>query len=81
MQKVFLACSCAVGNMFGIAYATHIDNVGFQNFSVGHELGHYFLPGHVDAVLYPMVTFTNLVQALVRAIGTRWRPTILRPPC
>lgn len=40
-----------LGNEYGIAYATHIDNVGFQNFSVGHELGHYFLPGHVDAVL------------------------------
>jgi hypothetical protein len=40
-----------VGNTFGIAYATHIDNVGFQNFSVAHELGHYFLPGHIDAVL------------------------------
>lgn len=39
------------GNTFGIAYATHIDNVGFQNFSVAHELGHYFLPGHIDAVL------------------------------
>src|SRR5262245_11620884 len=39
------------GNSFGIAYATHIDNAGFQNFSVAHELGHYFLPGHVDAVL------------------------------
>lgn len=40
-----------VGNTFGIAYATHIDNIGFQNFSVAHELGHYFLPGHIDAVL------------------------------
>ena len=39
------------GNAFGIAYATHIDSTGFQNFSVAHELGHYFLPGHVDAVL------------------------------
>ena len=39
------------GNRFGIAYATHIDNIGFQNFSVAHELGHYFLPGHIDAVL------------------------------
>lgn len=38
-------------NTFGIAYATHIDSIGFQNFSVAHELGHYFLPGHVDAVL------------------------------
>jgi predicted transcriptional regulator len=40
-----------VGNEFAIAYATHIDNVGFQHFSVAHELGHYYLPGHVDAVL------------------------------
>ena len=38
------------GNDFGIAYATHIDSIGFQHFSVAHELGHYFLPGHVDAV-------------------------------
>ena len=40
-----------VGNTFGITYSTHIDNVGFRNFSVAHELGHYYLPGHVDAVL------------------------------
>ena len=40
-----------VGNAYAIAFATHIDNVGFQNFSVAHELGHYFLPGHIDAVL------------------------------
>jgi Zn-dependent peptidase ImmA (M78 family) len=40
-----------LGNHFGIAYATHIDNIGFQHFSVAHELGHYYLPGHIDAVL------------------------------
>ncbi|MCI0529771.1 MAG: ImmA/IrrE family metallo-endopeptidase, partial [Nitrospira sp.] len=40
-----------VGDAYGIAYATHIDNLGFKNFSVAHELGHYFLPGHSDAVL------------------------------
>ena len=39
------------GNTFGIAYATHIGSIGFQNFSVAHELGHYYLPGHIDAVL------------------------------
>jgi Zn-dependent peptidase ImmA (M78 family) len=39
------------GDRFGIAYTTHIDNAGFQRFSIAHELGHYFLPGHVEAVL------------------------------
>ena len=39
------------GESFGIAYATHIRSIGFRNFSVAHELGHYYLPGHVDAVL------------------------------
>lgn len=40
-----------VGNLFAIGYATHIENVRFQRFSVSHELGHYFLPGHIDAVI------------------------------
>jgi hypothetical protein len=38
------------GENFAIAYATHIQNEGFQRFSVAHELGHYFLPGHPEAV-------------------------------
>lgn len=41
------------GNDFAIAYATHIDSPGFKNFSIAHELGHYFLEGHVDAVIGP----------------------------
>lgn len=40
-----------VGDCFGIAYATHIDNSGFKRFSVAHELGHYFIPGHIDAIM------------------------------
>jgi Zn-dependent peptidase ImmA (M78 family) len=36
------------GNDFMIVYATHIPNPGFQHFSVGHELGHYCLPGHAN---------------------------------
>lgn len=39
------------GNRFGILYATHLHNEGFERFSVGHELGHYFLAGHIDHVL------------------------------
>ncbi len=39
-----------VGGQFGICYPTHVDSDGFRNFSVGHEIGHYRLPGHLDAV-------------------------------
>lgn len=38
------------GNSFGILYATHIASEGFQRFSIGHELGHYFLDGHMDHI-------------------------------
>lgn len=39
------------GDVFGILYATHVPSEGFQRFSVAHELGHYFLEGHIDHVL------------------------------
>ena len=39
------------GNAFGILYASDIPSVGFQRFSVAHELGHYFLDGHINHVL------------------------------
>lgn len=39
------------GNAFGILYASDIPIEGFQRFSVAHELGHYFLDGHIDHVL------------------------------
>jgi Zn-dependent peptidase ImmA (M78 family) len=37
-----------VGEIFGIQYASHISNEGFVRFTVAHELGHYFLPGHAE---------------------------------
>lgn len=39
------------GNSFGIMYATYVPSTGFQRFSIAHELGHYFLEGHVDQIL------------------------------
>lgn len=39
-----------VNNDFAIIYATHIDNEGFQNFSIAHELGHYGLEGHPEHI-------------------------------
>ena len=39
------------GEEYAISYADHIDNEGFKRFCISHELGHYRLAGHVDAVL------------------------------
>jgi len=44
------------GNQFGIGYANHLDNEGFINFTVGHELGHFYLPGHVDFLFHDGIT-------------------------
>lgn len=38
-------------NDVGIFYATDIRSEGFQRFTVSHELGHYFLPGHPEEIL------------------------------
>ena len=40
-----------VAGVFGIGYPTHIKNEGFKRFSVAHEIGHFRLPGHIDAVV------------------------------
>lgn len=39
------------GDSFGIMYATDIPSRGFQRFSISHELGHYFIEGHPEALL------------------------------
>lgn len=38
------------GENYAITYATHIKSDGFRRFSIAHELGHYFLAGHPEAV-------------------------------
>ena len=40
------------GNTFGILYATNIPNEGFQRFSIAHELGHFFVDGHIDHISF-----------------------------
>jgi len=34
-----------------LIYSTEYNNKGFENFSVAHELGHYFLPGHPEEII------------------------------
>jgi len=40
-----------VGDNFGIMYATNVPSRGFQRFCIGHELGHYFIEEHHQALL------------------------------
>jgi hypothetical protein len=41
-------CLMRVGDNFGIMYSTRYPSNGFRRFTVGHELGHYFLEGHPE---------------------------------
>ncbi len=41
-------CMMKVGDNFGIVYSTRFPSEGFQRFTVAHELGHYFMDGHIS---------------------------------
>lgn len=43
-------CLMKVGDVFGILYGARFANEGFRRFTVGHDLGHYFLEGHIQAL-------------------------------
>lgn len=44
------------GDKFVIMFGTYIKSIGFQRFSIAHELGHYLLPGHPEHLFPPGVT-------------------------
>ena len=50
------------GYSFTIGYNTRVQNIGFQHFTIAHELGHYFLPGHPEQ-LFPYGDGTHESQA------------------
>lgn len=50
-QRDISGCLMVERGAFGIFYSTAIQNEGFQNFTVAHELGHYFIDDHPSAVL------------------------------
>lgn len=41
-------CLMKVGDVFGIMYSSRFASEGFKRFTVAHELGHFFLDGHVQ---------------------------------
>ncbi|HEY8129277.1 MAG TPA: ImmA/IrrE family metallo-endopeptidase [Hyphomicrobium sp.] len=40
-----------VNDLVTLIYSTEHNNRGFENFSVSHELGHFFLPGHPEEII------------------------------
>ena len=44
------------GDQFVIMFGTYIKSIGFQRFSIAHELGHYLLSGHPEHLFPPGVT-------------------------
>lgn len=43
-------CLIKTGDTFGILYSSRYPSEGFKRFTAAHELGHYFSPGHMDAL-------------------------------
>jgi IrrE N-terminal-like domain len=66
------------GEQFCIAYATHIKSPGFRRFTIAHELGHYFLEGHVDAIFKE--GFRGHSVRTKRNALTYSAPPTVRPP-
>jgi Zn-dependent peptidase ImmA (M78 family) len=48
LEEGISGCLMRVGDVFGIIYSGRFQSPGYRKFTVGHELGHYFLDGHVD---------------------------------
>lgn len=42
--------------VFGIMFGTYVKSIGFQRFSIAHEIGHYLLEGHAEHLFPPGVT-------------------------
>ena len=42
--------------IFGIMFGTYIQSIGFQRFSIAHEIGHYLFAGHPEYLFPPGVT-------------------------
>lgn len=47
------------GNNFLIYYASSINNIPYQRFSIAHEFGHYFLPAHPENIFKDGAHYSN----------------------
>lgn len=58
-------CMMKVGDSFGILYSSRFASEGFQRFTVGHELGHYFMDGHVSHLFAKGQTFHQSLSGFI----------------
>lgn len=70
-----------LGETFGIQYASHIANEGFIRFTVAHELGHYFLPGHAEHLFRPVKGYTCREAGSSRATDSSVKQITLPAHC
>jgi len=66
------------GDSFGISHSSFIENQGFINFTVGHELGHYFLPAMSKSFLRTEMAFITPTAASFRAKNAKKKRTYSR---
>ena len=59
------------GDMFGILYSASIPNLGFMRFSIAHELGHYFIDGHLDQIPFDGNTHSSWAGFVSSAVHER----------
>lgn len=52
-------CLMKSGDSFAIGVSTAISSQGFQNFTIAHELGHYFIDGHAEQLLSDSVHYSK----------------------
>ena len=55
------------GDAFGIMFGTYIRSLGFQRFSIAHEIGHYLLEGHPEHLFPPGITSHSSQAGFVSA--------------
>lgn len=52
-------CLMKYEDSFAIGLSTAIKSEGFQNFTIAHELGHYYIDGHPEALLSNSVHYSK----------------------
>lgn len=66
-------CLFKQGDHFAILYSTKLQSQGAVNFTIAHELGHYFLEGHCEALFADGTCFHSSSDAPFKSADPRER--------